>query len=147
MFDCFLTFSHVVLIPEEKEDIWHVYNLIQEGDTIRASTMRKIITESATGSTGANKVRTTLTISVESIDYDFEACMLRVKGKNVEENQYVKMGQYHTIDIELNRKFTLSKQEWDVYALERLDLASDPAKSADLGAVIMNEGNSKFRHL
>ncbi|KPM08303.1 eRF1, BTB, and Kelch domain containing protein [Sarcoptes scabiei] len=124
----------------EKEDIWHVYNLIQEGDTIRASTMRKIITESATGSTGANKVRTTLTISVESIDYDFEACMLRVKGKNVEENQYVKMGQYHTIDIELNRKFTLSKQEWDVYALERLDLASDPAKSADLGAVIMNEG-------
>jgi stalled ribosome rescue protein Dom34 len=29
--------------------------------------------------------------------------MLRLKGRNVEENQHVKMGAYHTIDLELNR--------------------------------------------
>jgi protein pelota len=29
--------------------------------------------------------------------------MLRLKGRNVEENPYVKMGAYHTIDLELNR--------------------------------------------
>lgn len=133
-------YRYVVLIPEEDEDMWHVFNLLQEGDSIRASTLRKVVTESATGSTGASKVRTTLTISIESIDYDFDACMLRVKGKNIAENQYVKMGQYHTLDIELNRKFTLSKEEWDTYSLDRLELACDRGKTADLAAIVMSEG-------
>ena len=48
-------------------------------------------TESATGSTSSNKVRTTLTIQVETTDFDIQACVLRVKGRNVEENQYVKV--------------------------------------------------------
>jgi stalled ribosome rescue protein Dom34 len=30
------------------------------------------------------------------------------------------MGAYHTIDLELNRKFTLSKDHWDFVALERI---------------------------
>lgn len=28
------------MIPEESEDMWHVYNLIQEGDLLRSSTIR-----------------------------------------------------------------------------------------------------------
>lgn len=36
-------------------------------------------------------MRTTLTIKVESIDYDTQACMLRLKGRNVVENQFVKV--------------------------------------------------------
>ena len=52
---------------------------------------RKVQQESATGSTSSNKVRTVLAISVESIDFDIQACALRVKGRNVEENQYVKV--------------------------------------------------------
>ena len=30
------------------------------------------------------------------------------------------MGAYHTIDLELNRKFTLLKEYWDLIALERV---------------------------
>lgn len=47
--------------------------------------------ESATGSSNSFKVRTTLTICVEGIDFDTQACVLRLKGKNVEENKYVKV--------------------------------------------------------
>lgn len=130
----------MVLVPNEDEDMWHVYNLLQVGDHIRASTLRKVVSESATGTTGSTKVRTMLRIAIETIDYDFEGCVLRVKGKNVEENQYVKMGQYHTLDIELNRKFTLTKEEWDVYSLDRLEQACDPTRSADLAAIVMSEG-------
>lgn len=32
------------------------------------------------------------------------------------------MGAYHTIDLELNRKFTLGKEEWDSVALDRLGM-------------------------
>lgn len=53
---------------------------------------RKVQNESATGSSTSSRVRTTLTIRVETIDFDTQACMLRLKGRNIEENQYVKVG-------------------------------------------------------
>ena len=76
--------------------------------------------ESSTGSSTSNRVRTNLTLSIETIEFDTAACELRVKGKNIQENQYVKMGAYHTIDLQLNQKFTLAKQNWDVIAVDRL---------------------------
>lgn len=130
----------IVLIPEEPEDMWHAYNLISEGDSVRSTTIRKVQSESSTGTSTSNRVRTTLTISVESIDFDTQACMLRLKGRNIEENQYVKMGAYHTLDLDLNRKFALRKHEWDSVTLERIEIACDPTKSADVAAVIMQEG-------
>lgn len=130
----------VTLIPEEPEDMWHTYNLVTEGDTLKSTTIRKVTVESATGSTSSNRIRTTLTIRVEDIDFDTQACMLRVKGRNIQENQYVKMGAYHTLDLELNRKFTLSKPCWDTIALERIEMACDPAQHADLAAIVMHEG-------
>lgn len=130
----------VTLIPEESEDMWHAYNLIGEGDSVRASTIRKVQNESSTGSSTSSRVRTTLTIRVENIDFDTQACMLRLKGRNIEENQYVKMGAYHTLDLELNRKFSLIKPEWDSISLERVELACDPTQNADVAAVVMQEG-------
>jgi len=130
----------VVLIPEESEDMWHVYNIIAAGDVVKASTIRKVQNETATGSSSSSRVRTTLTIKVETIDYDTQACMLRLKGRNIVENQYVKMGAYHTIDLELNRKFEIAKPEWDSISLGRVDAACDVTQNADVAAVIMQEG-------
>ncbi|KAM7435581.1 hypothetical protein ABFA07_014500 [Porites harrisoni] len=120
--------------------MWHAYNLIAMGDRLKSTTIRRVQTESATGSVSSNKVRTTLAIAVEGIEFDTQACMLRIKGRNVEENQYVKMGAYHTIDLELNRKFTLLKEYWDLIALERVEMACDPTQHADLGAILLHEG-------
>ena len=33
----------------------------------------------------------TLCISIATIDFDTQACMLRVNGRNIAENQYVKV--------------------------------------------------------
>lgn len=130
----------ITLIPEEPEDMWHAYNLIAEGDQVRSSTIRKVQNETATGSTSSSRMRTILTISVETIDFDTQAQVLRLKGRNIEENQFVKMGAYHTLDLELNRKFTLTKILWDSIALERVETACDPTQSADVAAVIMQDG-------
>ncbi|KAJ3035682.1 hypothetical protein HDV00_003569 [Rhizophlyctis rosea] len=130
----------VTLLPEEAEDMWHAYNLITKGDRLRSTTVRRVVSESATGSTDKSAVRITLTIEVEEVDFDTQAGMLRVKGRNVEENKFVKMGAYHTIDLELNRKFTLAKYEWDVISLERIDAACDVTKRADVAAVVLEEG-------
>lgn len=125
---------------DDTEDMWHSYNLVSVGDSVRASTFRKVTTEGSTGSRQSTKIRLTLTITVEDIDFDTQACKLRVKGRNIEENEHVKLGAYHTIDIEPNRKFTLAKAEWDTVSLERIEMATDPSKSADVAAVVMQEG-------
>lgn len=50
------------------------------------------------------------------------------------------MGAYHTLDLEQNRKFTLQKLEWDSVARDRVEMACDVNQSADVAAVIMQEG-------
>lgn len=50
------------------------------------------------------------------------------------------MGAYHTIDLELNRKFEIAKPEWDSISLGRVEAACDVTQSADVAAVIMQEG-------
>ncbi|CAG0885665.1 unnamed protein product [Darwinula stevensoni] len=132
--------GEVTLMPDDPEDIWHAYNLISEGDSVKGSTIRKVQTETATGSSQSNRIRTTLTVCVVSTDFDTQACVLRLKGRNIAENPYVKMGAYHTLDLEPNRKFTLGKAHWDSVFLERVEMACDPTQNADLAAVVMQEG-------
>lgn len=132
----------ITVVPEETEDLWHLYNLVAIGDRVRASTIRKVTKESSTGSTTSDRVRLTLTVAVEDIYFDTHAshAVLSLKGRNVAENQHVKMGAYHTIDLEVNRKVTLIKAEWDSVSLDRIELATDPTKHADCAAVVMQDG-------
>ncbi len=50
--------------------------------------LRRVQSESATGA--SERVRMMLTLSVESVDFDTAAGVLRVHGRNVEENEHVK---------------------------------------------------------
>ena len=62
------------------------------------------------------------------------------------ENEHVKLGAYHTLEIELQRPFTLYKQAWDLLDLERIRQACDPAASADLAAVLITVRPLPLRH-
>ena len=62
---------------------------------------------------------------------------IRLRGKNVAENEHVKLGAYHTLEIEQQRAFTLAKHEWDRLDLDRIRQACNPAASADLAAVLI----------
>eukprot|EP00939_MAST-03C_sp_MAST-3C-sp1_P003138 g3138.t1 len=130
----------VSLIAQIPEDMWHLYNLMVEGDVLRASTFRKVVTTSSTGSSTSEKKRVTLTLKVEAVEFDPKESQIRVKGRNIEENRFVKLGAYHTIDLEINRKFTLQKDRWDAIFLDRLETACDVGRTADLAAVVMQNG-------
>ena len=125
---------------EEPEDFWHIYNLIRIGDIITSSTLRKISHTTSTGSTQQQKKKITLSLKIDTIDYDTDTCHIRVKGKNCRENKYVSLGQSHTIELALHRAFTIDKQRWDHIDLERINMASDPSKHADLAIIVMQQG-------
>jgi len=135
------------LIPEESEDLWHLYNLVAKSDTIKASTIRKIQKESATGTVASETKKIMLTVEVKSIEYDSAGDCIRFSGKNCEENQWVKMGAHHTIDIELNNKLTVGKDRWDFMFLQQLDQATDVHKTAEVAVVLMEAGTANFHLL
>ncbi|KAJ2781787.1 Translation factor pelota [Coemansia javaensis] len=132
--------GHVRLVPQEPEDIWHAYNLIQKGDQLTAVTTRGVKSVSSTGSVTNSRVKLKLTIAIEDVFFDSHVCALRINGRTVSESEHVSVGQYHTLDLELNQPFTLAKPEWDVIALQRIRDACDVARQADAAAVTMHEG-------
>lgn len=132
--------GYLVIEAHEQEDMYHLYNLISEGDTLTADTVRNVIKESSTGSVNKQRVHFRIHIEVLRVEFDAEQCSLRVNGRNTEESEYIKMGQHHTVELELNQKFTLHKVCWDAMHLERLNEACDPAKKADLAVLVMQEG-------
>ncbi|RKP03946.1 hypothetical protein CXG81DRAFT_8807 [Caulochytrium protostelioides] len=132
--------GRLVLIPEENEDLWHLYNIITAGDRIKGSTVRRVVTETSTGSVDKHAVKLTLVLVVATVDYDVQGGQLRVKGTNQTESPHIKLGAYHTLAIELNRQLTIYKDEWDTIVLDRIRALSDVSKRADIAAVVMEEG-------
>ncbi|KAI9448170.1 pelota [Lactarius indigo] len=154
--------GYIKVRPEEDEDMWHLYNLIQEGDNVRAPAIRRVQNVSATGSSESHRVRTNLTLQVTRIAFTppvtpttgasdtststpVEAtASLQITGRVVEENDHVKMGAFHTLDIESNRDVRIEKLEWDSISLERLNEASLPGRGAEVGAIVCGEGTAAF---
>ncbi|KAH7664173.1 Translation release factor pelota protein [Dioscorea alata] len=120
--------------------MWHAYNLISVGDAVQAATVRKVLRETASGGRDSERVKLKLEIKVEDVDYDKEGMLLRIRGRNIIENDHVKIGQFHTIEIEPHRPFILRKVVWDSLALEVLQQACDPSATADLAVILMQEG-------
>lgn len=125
---------------EEPEDLWHIFNILRKDDLLRAKTVRNVKNETSTGSVSTKREHFHIKIKVEDTFFDESVCCLSAKGRNVEENKFVKMGQYHTIDLELNEKFELEKDHWDSVTLKRINEATDIAAKAEVGAVVMQEG-------
>lgn len=128
------------LTPENPEDLWFCFNLIAKGDRLSAATIRKVQRETSSGSKEAERVHTRLEVEIEAIDYDNVANILRIRGKNVAENEHVKLGAYHTLEIDQQRPFSLAKDCWDSIAVETLKVACDPAASAEVAALMIQEG-------
>jgi len=132
--------GQVILISENDEDMWHLYNIIRPGDSFKSAGIRKVKNESNTGSVTTKKVNVNLVIKVEKVNFEVEACQLRIAGKVIDENQYVSMGSYHSLTVDKDKKFTLAKEYWDSVTLETLSEACDAAKKADIAAVVMQDG-------
>ncbi|KAK2466299.1 hypothetical protein APHAL10511_001941 [Amanita phalloides] len=156
--------GHVTLRPEDDEDIWHLYNLIQQNDFVRAPAIRRIQTETSTGSTESHRVRLNLTLQVNRLEFSTSSggsqenstdmgspsghqskASLSISGRVTSENPHVKLGAYHTLDIEVNRDIRIEKVDgWDSIALARVEDAIIPGRGAEVGAVVCGEGTAAF---
>ncbi|MCJ1476239.1 Translation factor pelota [Lambiella insularis] len=134
----------ITLKPEDPEDMWYAYNLIQPTDLLRAPALRRITTTSATGSTSSTRLHIPLLIRVRRTDFDPQAATLHVSGQIAAETPHAKIGQFHTLDLELQRNFTLEKSEgWDSVAREVVrEACAHGGSQVGAWAVVMQEGRA-----
>ena len=130
-------------------------------------TDRRVQTVSSTGSTESHRVRLNLTIQVSRVDFSSSTASsagiapqdqegtsssaaattatLHISGRVTSANSHVKLGAFHTLDVEANRDVRIEKLDgWDSVAIARVEEAIIPGRGAEVGAVVCGEGVAAF---
>ena len=134
----------VQLIVDNPEDLWALYNIMEVGDCIKLSTSRKVHHEKGSKSLSIKK---SITINLKIEDIEYSPNSIRFKGKNVSENECIKIGQYQSDEILVNSTFTLSKNVWDDIHLETLKRVTDVTVMSKIVAILMEPGISNLFYI
>ncbi len=130
----------VKLIPENMDDLWHLYHIIDKGDLVKALTFR-------TAEQKGDKIRIkkaekkpmVLTIRVEDVEFHDFSDRLRIHGIIEEGPQ--DLGSHHTINLRVGdyKEVTIIKEEWKPSHLQRLDEALKSRGKNDIIAVSLDD--------
>lgn len=117
---------------------------------------------SATGSVDSKRIRLHLTLAVNRVNWSPSAApgaesgttagapntaatataTVEVSGRVAEENPHVKLGAFHTLEIEVNKDVRIEKDAdgWDSVALGRVEESCVPGRGAEVAAIVCGEG-------
>jgi protein pelota len=117
--------GEIKLVPENLDDIWHLYNIIEEGDLVRAVTFRTAEGEKADKlrAKKAEKKKMKLGIYVEKVTFHEFSNRLRIQGVIKEGPQ--DLGSHHTFNVvaEEMQPLSIIKEHWKVHQLQRINEA------------------------
>lgn len=133
--------GEIKLVPENLDDIWHLHNIIEEGDLVRAVTFRTAEGEKADKlrAKKAEKKKMKLGIRVEKVTFHEFSNRLRIQGVIVEGEQ--DLGSYHTfnVDAEEMQPLSILKDRWKAHQLQRIDEAVQQRTQSMLVLVSLDE--------
>ena len=138
-----LKHREIKLVPENLDDIWHLYNIIEEGDLVRAVTFRtNEQKDDKIRSKKAEKKRMKLGIRISEIRFHEFSDRLRLHGKIEEGPQ--DLGSFHTLNITAEKMDSLSiiKEEWKDYELQRIEEAVKLRNQALITFVSLDDDTS-----
>ncbi|KAI5172792.1 protein pelota [Nematocida sp. LUAm3] len=108
---------YLEMIPEDIDDIYAMYRIVEPKDKVKSISSRSIPAETTKSK---SRVSLLLEVLVESVTVDLDVGILFVKGKIMNETQHTKVGTYHTIDIPVNHRFSVEKQNISPITLSML---------------------------
>lgn len=140
----------VTVLCLEEEDFWYVYNLISEGDVLVTKFDRKVVNEDKTGKGKTRRVNLTVRMKVISIRFlsDKKDIGVEIVCKNIEQNEYMSMGQITHIGLHLKTPITIIKAHWDRIHFDYLKEGDQTSLgSAESGAILIEEGFANIYYL
>ena len=132
----------VKVIPQNFDDLWHLYNVIYKNDEVYAYSRREI----KPGEGGyarpkrGERVSVFLGITVDHVTWDKLLGRLRIHGTICEAPENVPTGAHHTLNIALNTPVTIVKKKWAEHNIERLKRASKSSEKPIIIVAIDDEG-------
>src|SRR2546427_2136905 len=109
---------------QNADDLWHLHNLLEPGDLVRAYTYRR--EEAATDKLRperGEKVLLKLGIRVEQTEYQDFSDRLRITGVIEEGPQ--DLGRHHTLNVGVDDDLTIVKETWREHHIRRIQEAID----------------------
>ena len=135
-----LKHGEIKLIPENLDDIWHLYNIISEGDLIRAVSYR-------TDEGKDDKIRSKksekkpMKLGIRVVEVKFHEFSDRLRIHGIIEEGPQDLGSFHTLNITSDKmdKISIIKKEWKYYELNRIDEAVKLRNQSILTFVSLDE--------
>jgi len=123
--------GEIKMMVETLDDLWHLHNIIDEGDIVIALTFRRDEVKSdKIRAERAEKKRMVLGIQAEKVEFHESESRLRVLGIILEGPQ--DLGAYHTLNIEEGDVLTVRKVEWTPSMLDRVRRSVEDAQRPKL---------------
>ena len=135
-----LKHGEIKLVPENLDDIWHLYNIIDEKDLVRAVSFRTDEQkDDKIRSKKTEKKRMKLGIRVSEVKFHEFSDRLRIHG-TIEEGPQ-DLGSFHTLNIDADKmdKLSIVKEQWKDHQLQRIDEAVKLSKQAIITFVSLDE--------
>lgn len=138
--------GYTTVVPQDKEDLWLLYNLIQKNDEVKIQTFRNISKKTGNSAAGGKdkgkqeRKLLTLKIMIEDVEYNPSDELMRLRGKTTEPNEFVPVQSYHTGEVQLNKPVSIYKSDWDEINYNIVVQACAIESKAEIGAVVFEEG-------
>ncbi len=123
------------VLVETLEDLWHLSNILENGDKISSSTFRVV-------KFGDSEERKPvfITIGLEDSEFDKSVNRLRLRGKILSGHpeDFVQLGRYHTIEVTLQDKIEIHK-EWKSFHIKQLKDAEKESKRPLVSILVLDD--------
>ena len=121
--------DYVKVVPDSPDDLWHLYNVIYQGDEVYAYSSRSLKSDTeASRPKSGERVSAFMGVKVISVSWDKFLGKLRVHGLICHAPDIFPTGAHHTLSIALNQPVTIVKKEWPKHIVDRLTRASETEK-------------------
>ncbi len=118
--------GRIKLLPENADDLWYLYNIVEKGDKASALTQRRDTRkDDRIREKRGEKHTTYLTIAVEDVNWHAFSDMLRIRGIIVEGED---ARSYHTLNIREGVELTIQKEAWEDAHLQLINEAVKRSK-------------------
>ncbi|MGY5854234.1 MAG: mRNA surveillance protein pelota [Candidatus Thorarchaeota archaeon] len=131
---------------ETLDDLWHLYNVVNTGDTVISRTMRRVkIGDDSSRKQDSVRKPMMLVLKVEDVSFHSFSNRVRLLGVIVEgPRDLVNIGSHHTFNVETGTTLTIVKDHWPRYTLERLKKAEKAGTSPICLIVTIEDGTAEL---
>ena len=131
------------VVPETKDDLWHLERVIEKQDLVSGSTDRKIKGDEGRDS---KRVKLFVKLEVENVEFHETTGNLRINGIILggKPEEFIEMKSHQSIDVQTGQDIEIIKHIWGKHHIERLEKAKKATHKSPVLLIAMDDENASF---